>query len=273
MKNLDNLIYWVSERDNILQRKSLGLEAPWSEDCTFQQVYFCNVRREDDKVTKWIRENYNQLVPESSTTEFNMMLARLVNKPSSLKEMSWPFPFWDDFYHDVFTSTMAKPKSWGGAYIVSTNGLSVPKHEYICDVLTAALPHFEQVRQATTLQTAHKALMGIQGLGSFMAAQVVADLKNTKGHALYNAEDWWDWCAFGPGSLRGMAWVNETEKCTPTEFQHCMPWLRERVDELLSPDIPKFCNQDLQNCLCEFDKYMRVSTGVGRSKRKYNGRG
>ena len=271
MLNIDKLVYWINERDAILQRKIYGYPAPWSNDETFRDVYFCNVRREADKVTKWVRDVFHD--SEYYMPEFNMMLARLVNKPSSLEAMDWPFDLWNLRAIDDFLSVMSQPKAWGGAYIVSTNGRRMPKHEYIRDVLTAALPHFEQVRQATTLAAAHKALMAIQGLGSFMAAQIVADLKNTKGHPLADAPDWWTWCAHGPGSLRGMAWTLEQERCTPTQFYSSMPALRDYIDENISLDVGTFCNQDLQNCLCEFDKYMRVSTGVGRSKRKYNGRG
>ena len=30
--------------------------------------------------------------------------------------------------------------------------------------------------------------------------------------------------------------------------------------------------QDLQNCLCEFDKWMRVRLGEGKPKRRFNAR-
>jgi hypothetical protein len=35
--------------------------------------------------------------------------------------------------------------------------------------------------------------------------------------------------------------------------------------------MPQLHAQDLQNCLCEFDKYERVRLGEGRPKAKYNG--
>jgi hypothetical protein len=69
-----------------------------------------------------------------------------------------------------------------------------------------------------------------------------------------------------------MAWVLGKERVTPGMFYENMLWLRRRVDDNVSTAVPALCAQDLQNCLCEFDKYMRVSTGAGRSKRKYNGR-
>lgn len=123
--------------------------------------------------------------------------------------------------------------------------------------------------------TAHKALQTVEGLGSFLAAQVVADLKNTPHHPLYNAPDWANFVAHGPGSIRGLSWFWNGITITPSNFYPYFKAMREYVDEAWDVRAmgPKICNQDLQNCLCEFDKYMRVSTGVGRSKRNYEGTG
>ena len=269
MSNLDELKYWIAERWNVYHLKQQHQPKPWSDNKVFQETYFCNVHRENDKVTKWIRGHYNidlDLMPE-----FNMILARFVNKPSSLDQMGWPFDKWGIPQQARFELWMGQPGAWGSAYIVSTNGRSMPKHEYISGLLTAALEQCEQVGKANTCLAAHVALQRISGLASFMAAQVVADLKNTKGHPLNTAEDWWTFVAPGPGSLRGMAWVLEWEKCSPKEFMDGMVWLRHEIDEWLPESIPKFCNQDLQNCLCEFDKFMRVTKGTGKSKRKYAG--
>ena len=119
-----------------------------------------------------------------------------------------------------------------------------------------------------TLAEAHKYLLQFDGFGSFMAAQVVADLKNTEGHPLQLAEDWWNWSAYGPGSIRGLQWVTGS-RVTPGTYEKLMKDLHVAIEDLVYPI--HMCEQDLQNCLCEFDKYMRVSTGMGRSKRGYNG--
>jgi len=106
-------------------------------------------------------------------------------------------------------------------------------------------------------------IMKIDGMGSFLSAQVVADLKNTPGHLLHTAMDWYDFVAPGPGSLRGASWFfNKT--ITPATF-------REAIDEIARYLDWDYCMQDLQNCLCEFDKYCRVATATGRSKRNYAG--
>ena len=266
MSNKSKLVYWINERENIRRCKEAGFSAPWSEDPVFQKTYFCNVRREDDKVTRFIR-NYYGIENQAMNTAFNMLIARLVNKPSSLMIMGWPFYQWDSRDRDNFLDVMSKKGTWGSAYIVSTNGRAMPKHEYICELLTAALEQIPSVPLTSTLGAAHTALMAIHGLGSFMAAQIVADCKNTNGCPLQHAPDWWSWSAHGPGSLRGASWFLD-RKVTPSTWNRDMYEIRGFLDKV---GIQTICAQDIQNCLCEFDKYMRVSTGTGRSKRNYNG--
>lgn len=267
--NLDQFVYWINERYAVYKRKEEGLSRPWSKDPVFQQTYFCNVHRENDRVTKWIRENYKA---GDGMSAFNMMLARFVNKPSSLAAMGWPFETWGAADQATFEAIMSQKGAWGGAYIVSTNGRPVPKHEYISELLDAASTRIEQLSNGNTCLAVYEGLQRLTGLASFLSAQIVADLKNTKGHPLCGADDWWTFVAPGPGSLRGMALIVEVDKVSPRYFMSCIPWLRDIVDQELDYGfIPKFCNQDLQNCLCEFDKYLRVKNGTGRSKRKYAG--
>ncbi len=271
MSNLPKLVYWINERYKVMKRKNLGHLKPWSQDPTFQETYFCNVHRENDYVTRWIRRVH--VAEGCPLPELNMLIARFVNKPESLAKMMWPFVHWSGLTAETFRGVMGEKGAWGNAYIVSTNGRSMPKHEYIAELITQAYHKLEWIGELTTLEQAHKELMKFNGLGSFMAAQIVADLKNTPWHQLATAPDWWTWCAHGPGSLRGMAWVIGEGRVNKADFDHSIPWLREAIDDELDYDvIPKFCNQDLQNCLCEFDKFMRVSKGVGRSKRKYDGK-
>jgi hypothetical protein len=202
-----------------------------------------------------------------------MILARMVNKPESLASMHWPFTKWKPSW---FGNTMSQKGAWGSAYIVSTNGRAMPKHEYIAGLLEQAFEQFAGGVGANvppTLAGWHKAIQALPGMGSFMAAQVVADLKNTKGHPLADAEDWSTWASHGPGSLRGLSWFHE-EKITPKTFMDALTSARQWCyNNGHQQHIGHLCNQNLQNCFCEYSKYMKVSTGTGRSKRKYNGKG
>jgi len=285
------LLYWIRERYEVLLKKKNMAPKPWSEDPVFQTTYFCNVRREDDKVTKWIREYYSPHV-DHDMFEYNVLLARFLNRPESLQYVGFQ-PF-----HDP-TDLLAKLEKlaeegktvWGNAYVITTHGIPMPKATYLCDnVLGSALEVLRACEKAgppPTCQEWYGVLQAIEGVGSFLAAQIVADLKNTPGHQLREADDWWTFAAHGPGSVRGASWFfyGEPIGITPVTFRAALDKIRRYVDNNLEKcdcdsleekcsheyKIPRFCNQDLQNCLCEFDKYMRVKNGTGRSKRSYPG--
>ena len=87
-ERLDDFLYWISERECIRIRKAAGDPKPWSNDPVFQTAYFCNVHREDDKVTKWIRRNWT-CHDTVSRHLVAMALARFVNKPKTLEALTF----------------------------------------------------------------------------------------------------------------------------------------------------------------------------------------
>ncbi len=261
----EKLIYWINEREKVRVRKEASAPKPWSDDPIFHHVYFCNVHREDDRVTKWIRETYNPWCDDAMFVP-NIMLARLVNKIESLDYFGY---MKDGFYEPGFrkAESMLSP-FWGSAYVVTTHGRRMKKVDYAVEIMEAAFNHPPDLSRCPHLFLAHEKIMDYEGFASFMAAQVVADLKNTPGHALADAPDWWTWSAPGPGSLRGLGWVYG-HRVTHTSYNHYIKLLWINIGD----HVPEMSMQDLQNCLCEFDKYCRVQSGTGRSKRRYNGHG
>lgn len=288
MDTKDILMYWIGERERIRIKKETGQAKPWSVDPIFQQTYFCNVRREDDKVTRWIRQYYNPYVGDR-LFEYNMVFARFINWPPTLEKIGY---IWDgsSAYRKILEIRLnelaTQGKIWGNAYVVTTHGIPMSKVAYLCHNV---LNGFQEQRDSlgtvfvgTPLQgcrpmltPAYSALMRLEGLGSFMAAQVIADLKNTPGHPLQAAGDRETFVASGPGSIRGTSWFhnNNSTSGSASKFPRMFADIREFVDDHWSPtdNGPSICNQDLQNCLCEYDKYMRVREGTGRSKRNYHG--
>lgn len=264
----------------MMLRKDLGLPKPWSNDVVFQCTYFCNVRREDDTVTRFIRKFYSPLV-NSPWFEYNIIFSRFINWPPTLEQINFITSHSPSWLENVLANIAKRGKIWGGAYVITTHGIPMGKAAYLChNVLAGAAqalqgPLLQALRPvgAASCNAAHKALQRLEGLGSFLAAQVVADLKNTPGHPLYEAFDKKTFVAHGPGSIRGLAWFWDGASVTPTNFGKyfgaCRNWVDENWNQTLMGD--PIDNQDLQNSLCEFDKYCRVSTGVGRSKRNYPG--
>ena len=129
-----------------------------------------------------------------------------------------------------------------------------------------------QPRDDDSLHSYYGQLKGENGLGSFMAGQVVADLKYVP--PLKRARDWTTFVAPGPASRRGLNRVLGRPVDAPwrnddtwrAAFRH----LRERImPELERIGLGDLHAQDLQNCLCEFDKYERVRLGEGKPKRRF----
>lgn len=278
MTNKELLIHWIRERENIRILKEQGYPKPWSAEKVFQETYFCNVHRENDKVTKWIRQYYSPYVNDPMFL-YNIVFSRFINRPETLSKIGYIREHDPKSLLERLEQLALRGKVWGNAYVITTHGLKMPKASYLCqNVLGGVFEALEAV-QATmqlpvglpTLRSTHRQLMRLEGIGSFLSAQILADLKNTPGHPLFVAEDRDTFVAPGPGSMRGCAWFHYGEPTGVREhsFSWAFMFVRDYIDENLQ-DI-KMDNQDLQNCLCEYDKYMRVKNGTGRSKRIYNG--
>lgn len=252
---------WIRTREQARIGKESGAPWPWTDDPAINENHFCNVRREDDRVTKELRavvlkhDLPEDILPSVYT------LARLFNHAPSLdallSEGSWGTTA--SRFSDLM---MQGIKVFNTAYVVSTCGQRVPKPQYCVGVACAVAATYVP---RTSLAAAYSALRAVPGLGSFMAGQVVADLKNDR--YLSDAEDWWTWSCIGPGSKKGLD-ILFGGGTTAKNYE-------ERIEHLfhsLSVDIRamNLHMQDLQNCLCEFSKYMRIITGGKGRKRIYH---
>lgn len=250
----------------------LGLPKPWTDDKVIQLYRFCNVRREDDRVTKWIAANWRPCYPSQHYTGA-ITLARLLNWPDTLAEIGFPFEFDPNkLKEQLLQRTGRGDKVFNAAYVVTTCGKKMEKTDYVVD-LAYAVTKAEVNAKYESLNETFNWLTQIDGLGAgFLAGQIIADLKNTEGHPLAQADDWWTWCAPGPGSKRGLnrlLGLSIDNKWNPAHFRIHVSRLRELIEDELELTL---CAQDVQNCLCEVDKYIRALEG-GRPKQLYGGRG
>lgn len=275
MNNEERLIYFINEREAVRTRKVSGMPKPWTEDNILQSYRFCNISREDDKETIWIREHWRNPHCGDKYLVFAMALARLINWHPTLEQIGYPTKWRPIHFKDVCHSRqILGEKVFTGAYIVSTNGRSMDKVDYIANLVLTPLWESRQFiapQAGDTLAIAHARLMQFDGLGSFMAAQVIADVKNTEGQVLHAAPDWWTWAASGPGSRRGLNRALGYDVTSPWREAHWLTNLRTLYDMVKSKLPNNLCMQDFQNCLCEFDKYERVRLGEGRPRSTYPG--
>lgn len=108
------------------------------------------------------------------------------------------------------------------------------------------------------------------GWGPFMAYQVVVDMRHTR--YLRNAPDINTWAALGPGSRRGLNRLAGRPlgfNLKQADGLEEMTALWADQDRHRAPWVPRIELSDIQNCLCETDKWIRAKSGEGRPRSRY----
>jgi hypothetical protein len=268
------VVDFIKARERHRVAKEEGWHSRAKPDPIISEYRFCNVRRNDDRVTKWILKNYGDYYSSSPYVWFALVVARLFNNEETLdyiRENVLPFDP-ARMRKNLKMRASAGKKNFNAAYIVSTNGRAMDKVDYVVDVVLK--PMWKNRDKLTTrmnvgqLANVQMVLLEQQGLGSFMAAQVIADWKYVNDGRTW--EDFHTFAASGPGSRRGLNRVMLRPTDAPwkeMEFRETLLRLRDAVNARWNAE--PLTAHDMQNCLCEFDKYERVRLGEGRPKQKY----
>lgn len=289
---VNDFVRFIRARHDIFHARTRLKPKPWTKDTILQSYRFCNVYRELDKVTQWISTNWREPLSKSSDLWFWMLVARLVNNPDTLALIGYKRNGWrwdaERFVGKMRDQMRDGRKAWGGAYIVSTNGVQMEKSSYIAEhVLTPAWASRASIqpKKGDLLDDFCDRLLTLNGVQGFIAGQVIADAKYADPHLLV-ANDWKTFAISGPGSRRGLNRVMERDHETrwnEKEWKDCLLTLRVKTNAKLDVvnkkenergrprPYPELHAQDVQNCLCEFDKYERVRLGQGKPRSTYPG--
>lgn len=185
---------WIKERHAVYTRRQEGLPKPWSKDPIFQSYRFCNVYRELDTVTQWIATNWRQPNTNDPDVWFAMAVARLVNWPPTLAKLGYPVPWKPGNFVRVIDALVADhQKAFTGVYMIPAGPQKMSKAFYLTEgILT---PMWESRGYAythtTSLAAFHKYLTGFNGIGDFLAGQIICDTKYTR--LMDTSLDWWTW--------------------------------------------------------------------------------
>jgi hypothetical protein len=265
----NKLKYWINEREELRHRKDAGLPRPWTTDPILQTFKFCNVRREDDRVTQWFAKNWrNEQYWDEPNFIPAIMLARTINWPMTLDKIGFPRVWDPEAIKKAMDDLQGRGnKIYTGAYMITAGPTGVKKNDW---VIGNAQSYFNKPpKMYDTLEKTWDQIIAARYpcVGPFIAGQVIADLKQTKH--LKGATDWWTWAALGPGSMRGLNRLHGRPVHNSITQRQGLKEMQEARSVL---GLQWLCLQDVQNCLCEFDKYIRVLNGEGKPRSGYPGR-
>jgi hypothetical protein len=284
---VDRFVAFIEEREAIRVRRTSGKPWPWTQEPIMQTYRFTNIHREDDAVSKHYQKTVREFYGADPLVLPATVFYRWFNRISTCDA------FFNEPYLDlksVFEEYMVigdkrillecldkiPTPHVTGAYII--NGMpGCPKGEGVISYFHEWCK--KQWRQEWEIWWCNIGNTGLedvylwlraeaQGLGTFMTAQLVADLKYTS--CLLAAPDWWTWAAPGPGSMKGLNVVTGREFDAtwrePDWLEQLSELNKKITPTLMDIGIGELHNQDLQNCLCEFSKFTKVSRGIGRPR-------
>lgn len=272
---VDRLLYWMKERNVVRKAKEAGLSRPWTDDTILQGYRFCNVRRMDDKVSQWLLKNWYDPHFDHPNMLAACCIARHFNKPEVLGCITGHV-LGKKYRPDIALAIIQEIKGDGhtvfsAAYMIHADQ-SADKSEMVINRVVQPMVDSPPPIDPTSIERSVSALTPCWNIGSFMAGQIVADLRWAKKGTWEDAKTW---AAIGPGSKRGMNRLQGREiACNLPQNQFLLE-LRELIKTCYRKLGSHFCDRleaiDYQNSLCELDKYSRVLLGEGRPKQKYNG--
>jgi hypothetical protein len=227
---------------------------------------------------RWIAANWREPHADDPDLWFAIIIARFVNWPDTLAELGYPVPWYPEHFLAIMNARKERDGvCFGPAYNISNGGKKTSKPEHLVQRVFAPLwgPLTRKrlrPRADDRLHTFYGRLKVMPGFGSFMAGQVVADMKYVA--PLKHASDWFTFAVPGPGSKRGLNRV--LGRAVDASWRDEDTWraafrqLRDQImPELERIGLGDLHAQDLQNCLCELDKMERARRGEGKPKRRF----
>jgi hypothetical protein len=281
---LPGVLYFAWEREAIRLARENGHPAPWTADPMLRRYKFTNIRRRDDRVSRWIIENVIAPHEHKPQLWFALLMTRLVNWPPTLRRLLdegvllAPLSGFDPrrFSDCVERQRATGAKTYSGAYMIyptkmdpgGVKSLAIARHiiaparelnEQLLTVLASEQP---RVGDFVTV------LASSFGISTFIAGQVAADL--TYCAQLDDAVDLYSYAPVGPGSSRGLNYLHDRSpfaEWRQDDFNRALVELNQSIKSELG--ITDLTLHDVQNIMCEYSKYCRAVLGESTPKSNY----
>ena len=283
----NTFVHYLSERHLIYERKEAGLPQPWTSDPILSKFKFTNVLRSRDHTTRWLVKNW--YVPNRHQSPevqaLNCAIARYFGRVEFLEALGYQTSWEPQKIVELAKERFRKKLPvFTGAYIITNQGMTDPKEEVVVNCFLSPyryqLTRLTEIAQRTqSWQAVAEGMAGMPGMGPFMTKEILLDWQLTP--LLENAHDKLTWTPAGPGAIRGLNRLHGrainagmTQAKALSEMKELLAKLAQ--EDLLPLTFPRvgvdFGVTDVQFCLCELDKYLRVKNGEGRPRSTYKPR-
>ncbi len=291
---LDEFWKFLCERQSIWERRFVEkLKPPWTKDTVLSTQRFTNVYRELDPGTKYAIEAILEIDAPKADKIFNIMIYRLIGRSETHKELG--FQHLDDFNPKSMEKSLFDIKLRGqppftAAYMVSGYSMMGSKDKIInvtriFSRLRDRFPGFyKKLINTKSSEEAYKIIKENDGFGNFLAYQVLVDLiyplraYDNKPILPFSNDDW---AIAGPGARKGikllinapskineldvMRWLCQNQSSEFERLGIAFPYLKDKSGKPV-----KISLANIQNCLCEFHKYIKIRDGTGRGRRLFS---
>lgn len=279
MDDTTGLWKYIQERERIRKRRLSGKGWPWTQDPILQTGKFTNVQREHDRTSKEFASVYRGHTDSAPGWLFlyNCAVARWFGTAEFYTSLGWQSGYSPLRLKDHAVTRMAAGKPvFTRAYVVTNGGRSMPKPEYVADVVLhevwwASKSVASVIDETRSWRQGAQVLSRCEGHGGtgFMAKEVLLDYIQFMPALV----DWDTWTPVGPGALRGLGRLLVQDPYAKMKdplgaILALLPGLQKKWAKE-SPLARKLSAHDVQFCLCEYDKYERVRLGEGKMKNQY----
>lgn len=269
---------FMVEREAIRLRRASGASWPWTDDPILREWKFTNVKREHDRTSRLLIEEFYRPHFNAPAEDIliNCATARYFGTIEFMRALGWQQGFNPKRIKTVARQRLdIAERVFTGAYICTNAGHHGPKEIVITDIFLADLwaQRFLILEAVKTrsIKWTIEAIQRCQGFGgtAFMAKETFFDTMYT-GLWPTRPCDLNQWTPIGPGSLRGAARVLGHPRVSPAEALACCRLLYAARDEYWPEGWVELELSTMQWVLCEWDKYERVRLGEGRPRSRYH---
>lgn len=240
--SIDDFWYWVNERHDIHIRRSSGMDWPWTSDPVLRDYRFTQVFRQLDRGTILCWKYMDGVKPEYLKI-FNMFVYRVFNKPETAVALGLPLKRWGDNERNIIRRldkkfTSAHMQMWGDE---GWNKILTEMWEDRAKIASRIAAHKSWAETYEFLRER------CYNTGPFFAHQFVQDIRH-----VFKKPDDETFTVPGPGARRCLIWMGLSDNVDGVRY------IWERQDEHRAEHVPRLEMKDVQQSLCEVQKYMKL---------------